>query len=105
MNFFTDYDCLNDDKLYKQRVNKEKCKIKKQFICDICDANLSSKQKIVEHLQRHVKYICQICSERFENRHSQKSLSNIDKIIILLDVRIENRWKHILKLTIVKVNI
>ncbi|XP_055318195.1 transcription factor grauzone-like [Sitodiplosis mosellana] len=41
---------------------------KKQFICDICSHTLSSKQKILEHLLRHVKYMCPICSERCPHR-------------------------------------
>lgn len=61
-----DFFSLTDhsDKLSKT-VSKKYYK-QKSFICDICGSKLSSKQKIVEHLQRHVKYICEICSERFE---------------------------------------
>lgn len=40
-------------------------KYKREFICDFCGLNLSSKQRLLEHLLRHVKYMCQICSERY----------------------------------------
>lgn len=42
---------------------------KKQFICDYCGLNLSSKHRLLEHLLRHIKYMCNICSERYVKRH------------------------------------
>ncbi|KAG4072165.1 hypothetical protein HA402_015664 [Bradysia odoriphaga] len=60
-----------------------------KFICDVCQAVISSKQKLKDHLLRHVNasYVCQICSQRFTNKkavqkhnkaeHSQEMLSKL----------------------------
>lgn len=52
------------DKTSETQATKKKYSCKRQFICDFCGLNLSSKQRLLEHLLRHVKYMCQICSER-----------------------------------------
>lgn len=54
------------DKTSETQATKKKYSCKRQFICDFCGLNLSSKQRLLEHLLRHVKYMCQICSERYE---------------------------------------
>lgn len=43
---------------------KKKYKYAYNFECDMCAYKTTSKQRIHEHLLRHVKYKCQICSER-----------------------------------------
>lgn len=52
------------DKTTEMPTNKRKYKYEYNFMCDMCPYSTTSKQRILDHLLRHVKYKCQICPER-----------------------------------------
>ncbi|XP_031623262.1 zinc finger protein 62-like [Contarinia nasturtii] len=43
---------------------------KKELICDICTMVICTKQKLLEHLLRHVRNKCQICNLRCESKYA-----------------------------------
>lgn len=102
------------DKTSGTPATKKKYTYKREFICDSCGLHLSSKQRLLEHLLRHVKYMCQICSERYVHLiYFSSLLHNLESTIfqnnrcmfmfITLGVSAEDHWKHTIKPIIVQV--
>lgn len=47
-------------------VKKKYVRHDKELTCDICQYKVKSKLRILQHLLRHVKYTCQICSQKYD---------------------------------------